>query len=131
MLNQHNPPEERVVYKTLSFKVIGCAQKVHCVLGPGFPESVYHKALCFELSNANIPFENEKAIDVFYHGQSCGEFRTDLVVNARIILELKALDRLNDNHVAQAISYLKASGLKLAILMNFGTQSLQTKRVVL
>ena len=129
--NESVIPKKQVFHKDLSFKVIGCAQKVHRILGPGFPESVYHKALCYELINTKIPFESEKIIEVFYDGKICGEFRADLVVEDKIILELKALDELNGSHIAQAISYLKATGLKLAILMNFGTEGLETQRVVL
>ena len=123
--------EDRVIYRELSYRVVGCGQKVHRALGPGFPESVYHKAMCYELIDAKIPFDSERAVDVRYLDKPCGQFRIDLLVNEQIILELKAMDRLNDTHLAQALSYLKASGLKLAILMNFGTASLETRRVVL
>ena len=124
-------PETQVHYRQLSFDVVECAQKVHRVLGPGFPESVYQKALSFELAKAKIPFEGQKAVEVFYEAILCGEFRMDIVVDERIVLELKALERLTDEHVAQALSYLKATGIKLAILLNFGAKSLETKRVVL
>ena len=107
-----------ILHKQLSYHVVGCAQRVHAALGPGFPEAVYHKALCCELMKAEIPFESEKQSEVFYAGVLCGQFRMDIVVDDRIILELKAL------------SYLKATGLKLAILINFGTQRLETQRVL-
>ena len=123
--------EDRVVYRELSFRVVGCGQKVHGALGPGFPEAVYHRAMCYELVDAQIPFDTEKAVEVDYLGKPCGQFRMDPLVNEQIIVELKAMDRLNDGHVAQAISYLRATQLKLAILMNFGTPSLETRRVVL
>jgi GxxExxY protein len=123
--------EDRVIYRELSFRVVGCGQKVHRELGPGFPESVYHKAMCYELVTAQIPFDTEKAVEVDYLGRPCGQFRMDLLVNDQIIVELKAADRLNDNHLAQALSYLKAARLKLAILMNFGATTLETRRVIL
>ena len=123
--------KKQIFHKELSFKVVECAYKVHRTLGPGFPEGVYQKALCYEMITAKIPFESEKAIEVFYDGKICGKFRTDLVVDNKIVLELKALDELNSNHISQAVSYLKATGLKLAILINFGTESLETQRVVL
>lgn len=123
--------EKQLLHSQLSYKIIGCAQKVHRVLGPGFPESVYHNSLCYELLDERIPFESEKTAEVYYGKRKCGEFRMDLVVDSRIILELKALERLNDNHMAQAMSYLKATGLRLALLINFGNRSLETKRVVL
>ncbi|MBL7133511.1 MAG: GxxExxY protein [Phycisphaerae bacterium] len=120
-----------IVHKELSFDVVGCAQRVHSALGPGFPEGVYHKALCHELMKCKIPFESEARAEVFYDSVLCGEFRTDIIVDGKIVLELKALDNLTDAHVSQAISYLKATGLNLAILLNFGTERLETKRVVL
>ena len=119
-----------IVHKQLSYDVVGCAQRVHSELGPGFPEGVYHKALCCELMKADIPFESEKQSEVFYAGVLCGQFRMDIVVDERIILELKALGQLTNDHLAQALSYLKATELKLAILINFGAQSLETKRVL-
>jgi len=122
--------EDKIVYRQLSFDVTGCAQRVHRALGPGFPESVYHKALCYELVDAGIPFESQKASEVFYEGKLCGEFRMDIVVDQKIILELKALARLTDDHMAQVISYVKATGHRRAILLNFGVKSLETQRIV-
>ncbi|HUT01705.1 MAG TPA: GxxExxY protein [Phycisphaerae bacterium] len=124
-------PGDRVYHRKLSFQVVGCAQKVHRTLGPGFPESVYQTALCHELATSQIPFDGEKTVEVFYDRVLCGRFRMDVVVDQKIVLELKALDKLTDDHVAQALSYLKATDLRLAILINFGTRSLETKRVVL
>ena len=121
----------KIIHKELSFEVVGCAQRVHSALGRGFTEGLYHKALCHELVKCKIPFESEAHAEVFYEGVLCGEFRMDMVVDQKIVLELKALDSLTDTHVWQAISYLKATGLKLAILLNFGTERLETKRVVL
>ena len=120
-----------ILHRDLSYKVLGCALRVHSALGPGFPESVYTKALHHELTKAAVPFETEKLARVSYDGVLCGEFRIDIVVDESIVLELKALAALNDEHLAQAISYLKATGLHLAILVNFGAKSLQTRRVVL
>ena len=123
--------DKDILHKELSYRVIGCAQRVHRELGPGFPEGVYHKALSHEMVQAEIPFETEEVVEVFYDGILCGEFRIDLLADERIVLELKALSALNDEHLAQAISYLKATGLSLAILINFGGKSLETRRVVL
>ena len=119
-----------ILHKQLSYDVVGCAQRVHSALGPGFPEAVYHKALCSELMKAGIPFESEKLSEVFYDGVLCGQFRMDIVVDNKIVLELKAMGQLTSDHVAQALSYLKATDLKLAILMNFGVATLETRRVV-
>jgi GxxExxY protein len=122
---------DRVYFRKLSYDAVGCAQRVHAALGPGFPEQVYHRAMCHELAKARIPFVSEKAVEVSYDGIVCGEFRMDLVVEDKIVLELKALEHLTDVHLAQALSYLKATALKLAMLINFGQKSLETKRVVL
>ena len=122
---------EGVVHRELSYRIVGCAQTVHRALGPGFPEGVYHRALCHELVRAGIPFETEKIVEVFYQRVLCGQFKPDLLVEEKVIVELKALQELNGDHLAQAIAYLKATNLNLAILINFGRSSLQTKRVVL
>ena len=115
----------------LTYQIIGCAQRVHRTLGPGFPENVYHKALCLELAKERVPFESEQVFEVYYEGRSVGAFRADVVVNEKVVVELKALGELDGNHLAQGISYLKATGLNVALLLNFGQKSLQTKRVVL
>jgi len=120
-----------IPHKQLSYELVGLAQKVHRVLGPGLPEAVYQRALCYEIAKSRIPFENEKKIEVWYESHLCGEFRLDLVVDGKIILELKAVDALCDAHTSQVLTCLKASGLRLAILMNFGGKSLETKRVLL
>ena len=120
-----------VLYPELSYVVTGCAQRVHRALGPGFPERVYQVALCRELAKAGIHFEAEKEHQVHYDGVLCGSFRADTVVEGAIILELEALDRLTSDHLAQALTYLKASGLRLALPINFGRRSLETQRVVL
>jgi GxxExxY protein len=114
----------------VTYKVIGCAQKVHAALGPGFPEVVYHKALCLALVRAKVPFENEKTFEVAYEGVICGEFRADLLVSGQVVVELKALAALNGDHMAQVLAYLKASRLKVGLLLNFGRRSLEVKRAV-
>jgi GxxExxY protein len=119
-----------ILHKELSYAVMKLAFKVHGALGPGFPERVYHVALCHELQKAGIPFESEKPLRVEYDGVFCGEFVPDVVVDGKIILELKAVESLSKAHAAQALSYLRASGLRVAILMNFGAVSLQSQRIV-
>jgi len=130
-MEKTNERQAELLHKDLSYKVVGCAQKVHRVLGPGFPESIYQRALCHELLLCKIPFDSQKETDVYYEGLLCGQFRMDVLVEGKVILELKAVDAMTDDHVSQAISYLKATGLRLAILMNFGKSRLQTKRVVI
>ena len=87
--------------------------------------------MCQELIRAEIPFDTEKGYEVEYEEACCGQFRADLVVADRVIVELKALAALNGEHLAQVLSYLKASGLHVGLLVNFGRKSLETKRVVL
>jgi len=123
--------ETGMQHEKISYAVIGAAQKVHGALGPGFPESVYHKAMCLELAKSKTPFESQKAFEVAYEGVTCGEFRADIVVSGAVVAELKALTALNGDHMAQVLAYLKASGLEVGLLLNFGRQSLEIKRVVL
>ena len=104
--------------------------EVHRVLGPGFLEAVYQKALVSELSLQGIRFEEFKQLPVYYKEKLVGNYEADIVVEDQIILELKSISALNDRHKAQAIHYLTATGLRLAILLNFGAPSLQHKRVV-
>ena len=120
-----------IVHKELSYRIVGCAQRVHRALGPGFPETVYHRALCHELVQARVPFETEKLVEVFYEGILCGQFKPDLLIEEKVLVELKALKELNGDHMAQAIAYLRATNLNLAILINFGRSSLETRRIVL
>ncbi len=119
-----------ILYKELSYAVIGAAMEVHRVLGPGFLEAVYQASLAHEMSLRNIQFEQFKCLPVTYKGMSVGNYEADFVVEDKIILELKAVTALHPQHEAQAIHYLTATGLRLAILINFGAQSLQYQRIV-
>lgn len=119
-----------LLHKELSFKLVGAAIEVHRVLGPGFLEVVYQKALASELALQNIRFEEYKQLPVFYKGNLVGTYQADILVADQIILEIKAVSNLNDRHRAQAIHYLASTGLQLALLLNFGSSSLQYKRVV-
>jgi GxxExxY protein len=89
---------------------------------------VYHRALCHALAMAKVPFQSQREYDVLYKGHVCGTFKPDIVVKEKIILELKATDSLCTQHEAQTLSYLKATGLRLAMLINFGETSLVVKR---
>jgi len=119
-----------LVHEDLSYEIIGCAQRVHAALGPGFPETVYHKALAHELIKAKIPFQSQAEFEVAYDSVVCGRFRADLFVKDRIILELKAVEALCKEHEAQALAYLKATGCRVALLLNFGEKSLTVRRFV-
>lgn len=104
--------------------------EVHRVLGPGFLEAVYQAALAHELTARGIRFEQLKRIPVTYKGQPVGNYEADFVVDDTVILEIKAVSRLHPAHEAQAINYLTSTGLRLVMLLNFGTRSLEHKRLV-
>ena len=112
----------------LTFSVIGAAQRVHAILGPGFTEAVYELALRKELSLRQVPFVSQQEFDVFYEGTLCGRYRTDMIVDKKVVVELKAVDKLAPEHKAQLVSYLKASGLMIGLLLNFGAVSLGVRR---
>ena len=109
----------------LTEQVIGSAIEVHRALGPGYLESTYSKALAIELRYRGIPFEKESFVSLNYRGETVGEGRLDFLVQDKLILELKAVDQLHPIHTAQAISYLKATGHKLALLINFNVPVLK------
>ncbi len=104
--------------------------EVHRVLGPGYLESVFQKALAHEMTLRLLPFEQFKRLPVIYKGVAVGDFEADFVVVEKIILELKAVTTFHPKHEAQAINYLAATGFKLAILLNFGADSLHYKRAI-
>jgi GxxExxY protein len=112
----------------LAGKVIGLAMKVHSALGPGFLESVYHKALVRELEKAGMQFESEKSLNVFYDGISVGEFAADFLVEGELIVELKAIQGLTTTHEVQTLNYLVATGKDIGLLINFGGEKLEFKK---
>jgi len=115
-----------------TFAIIGAAMTVHRELGHGFLENVYQAALAQEFTNLEIPFEAEKEIPVFYRGSPLSvSYRADFICHDNIIIELKALKNLSGHEDAQVINYLKATKFSRALLINFGTTSLQYKRFVL
>jgi GxxExxY protein len=115
----------------LTEAVIGCAFEVANVLGPGFLEKVYERALARELALHGVSAKSQISFPVCYKGQYVGEYLADLVVEEKLIVELKCVDRVANEHLAQCINYLKASGLRLALLLNFQRPRLEWKRVVL
>ncbi len=112
----------------LAGKVIGLAMKVHSALGPGFLESVYHKALAHELQKAGMPFESEKPLTVIYDGILVGEFVADLLIENELIVELKAIQNLATAHEVQVVNYLVATGKDVGLLINFGAERLEFKK---
>ena len=119
---------ERVMTET-----IGCAIRVHRVLGPGFLESIYRKAMCLELKASGMTYEAERPVSVRYRDMDITGQRVDLIVEAAIVVELKSVIRLDDVHRAQLISYLRTTGLRGGLLINFRVPVLRQglKRVVL
>ena len=119
-----------VVYKELSYQIMAAVFEVYNTLGFGFLEKVYERALLKELCLRGIPVEAQKEIKVFYKGEEVGAYFADLVVNDEILLELKAVESLNNIHKAQVLNYLKATGFKLGLLINFGRERVQYERLV-
>ncbi len=116
--------------RILSEQVIGCAIEVSNTLGAGFLESVYENALCEEMVRNGLHFQRQKSLQVKYKGKVVGNYIADFVVEDRLLLELKALSRLSGEHEAQVMNYLKASGLSVGLLFNFGVPKLSFKRIV-
>ncbi len=109
-------------------KIIGCAMKVHSTLGPGFLELVYQKALAHELAKAGLKVECGKPITVHYDSVVVGDFSADMLVENRVMLELKANQALAPANEAQLVNYLTATGVEIGLLLNFGAERLEFKR---
>jgi GxxExxY protein len=122
--------EDKIVYRELSYQIVGCAIAVHRTLGPGFPEAVYERALELEFGKQGLSFERQKSYRVTYEGKPVGDFRADFVVDGKVIVELKAVTEIPRVFERQVHSYLQVSGLRLGILINFGQEKLATKRIV-
>ena len=108
----------------LTEKIIGAAIEVHRILGPGLLESIYEEALAIELELRGIPFQRQVEIDVHYKGHAIKGQRLDLLIGGQVVVELKSVANLPDVAMAQVLSYLKASGLKRGLLLNFGAPKL-------
>jgi GxxExxY protein len=115
----------------LTGRIIGCAQTVLYGLGTGFVEKVYERALVYELGKAGLAASQQHPMTVRYDGIVVGEFTVDLLVEGSVLVELKAVKAIDDVHLAQCLNYLKASGLQLCLLLNFGKRQLEIKRIVL
>ena len=129
------PEEERnlanSIYPDETYAIVGAAMEVHKILGPGFSESIYQEALAIEFERQGIPFEKEKAIIVKYKDIDLhNTFRADFVCYQDIIVELKALESTTPEHRSQVINYLKATGFKLGLLINFGERQLYRRRII-
>jgi len=116
-------------YETETHKIIGCAMKVHSTLGNGFQEVIYQRALVIEMEKQGLGFKREMEISIYYDGIDIGTRRVDFFVEDQIMVELKAVIKLEDVHLAQAMSYCQAYSLPIGLLINFGAKSLEFKRV--
>ncbi len=110
-------------------KIIGAAMKVHSALGNGFQEIIYQRALVLEFNDVELKFAREQEMPIFYKNTQVGTRRVDFFVENKILVELKALTKLEDVHFAQAINYLEAFKIKTGLLINFGAKSLQFHRL--
>ena len=117
-------------YEELTHKIIGCAMKVHSTLGNGFQEVIYQRCLAIELKKADISFQREMEMPIFYDGHEVGTRRSDFIVDKKVLLELKAMITLEDVHLAQALNYLEAYRMDVGLLINFGARSLEFKRLL-
>jgi len=124
MINPAYPESE------LTAKIIGCAMEVHKVLGNGFQEVIYQRALDIEMARQGLRFVREQEMQIYYKGHDIGTRRVDFFVEDKVMVEIKAIIQLEDVHLAQAINYLEAYGIGVGLLLNFGAKSLQFKRVM-
>ena len=117
-------------YPDLTGRVIGCAMAVHSELGNGFQEVVYQRALAIEMRRKGISFSREHEMPIFYRGEQVGTRRVDFFVEEVVLVELKAVSRLDNSHLAQGLNYLEAFRLEVGLLVNFGATRLEFKRLM-
>ena len=117
-------------YSELTGNIIAAAFEVHNFMGCGFVESVYHRSLEFELSIRQIPFTSEKEMNIYYKIQKVGARRVDLFVYSKISVELKAVSSLDNTDLAQGINYIEAFNIDVGLLLNFGSKSLEVRRLL-
>lgn len=122
--------KEQYKYSELTGKIIGCAMEVHKRLGNGFQEVIYQRALEIEMKLTGIEFSREHEMPIFYRDEQIGTRRVDFLVGGLVSVELKALTKLEDVHLAQAINYLEAYNLEIGLLINFGAKSLEYRRLI-
>lgn len=127
------PVKESTALKQLTERIIGCAIEVHRQLGPGLLEGTYEAALCIELNNADLNHVRQPIFPVVYKGQTIGEYRLDLIVDDAVIVEIKSVERFDPIFAAQVLTYLRVTGKKVGLLMNFNSRLLRDgiKRFVL
>ena len=117
-------------HKQLTYDIIGIAMEVHTELGHGFAERVYENSLAYLLASENFIVKQQTELPVFFRGKQVGSYKTDLIVNDKVILELKAIQRISNIERAQTLNYLKATNIGLALIINFGRSRLEHERLV-
>ena len=120
-----------IIFKELSDKIIGYAITVHKIIGPGFLENVYEQSLCVELKLNNIPFTRQRIYSIFYKNNPVGTYIADIVVDSKIILELKSVPYINRNMEAQLLNYLHVSKIHVGYIINFRNAVIEFKRLIL
>lgn len=118
-------------FSEITNRIIKCAIEVHKSLGPGFLENIYENALTFELKQQGLRFEKQKLIPVIYKGELVGEQRLDLVVEDKVVIENKTVKEFDDIHQAQILSYLKATGKRIGLLLNYAKTKIEVKMIIL
>ena len=121
---------EKYIHSDITSEILNVAFEVHKIIGPGFVELVYLRSMIVECGLRSMEIDSEIELPIFYKNVRVGSRRADLLVKKKVIVELKAVVELNDNHLAQAINYLEAFDLEVGLLLNFGSKSLQYKRVI-
>lgn len=121
--------EKEKIDDDLTYKIIGCAMKVHATLGNGFQEVIYQRALAIKMKKKELLFSRELEVPIFYDGEHIGTRRVDFLVGNEVMIELKALTSLEDVHSAQGLNYLVAYKLDKGLLINFGAKSIEVKRL--
>jgi len=120
-----------LVDEDITYQIIGAALEVHRVLGSGFLESVYEEALCYELDRKSLPYERQASLDIRYKDLVfLNRFRADIVVDRKIIVEVKAIQRLTAIEDAQLLNYLRVTGIRVGLLFNFGASRLEFRRKI-
>jgi len=127
--NHENPVQTMDKINELTHKIIGCAMQVHRTLGNGFQEVIYQRALAIEFTHQGLEFAREMEMDLFYREQHIGTRRVDFFVEGQVMVEIKAIEKLEEVHKAQAINYCEAYNIANGLLINFGGKSLEFNRV--
>ena len=121
--------DNKMKYEEITKRIIGCAMRVHSILGNGFQEVIYQRAMAIEMTLEGLKFEREKEMPIHYKEHNIGTRRVDFFVEEKIMVELKAIIKLEDVHLAQGKNYLEAYNMEVGLLINFGAKSLEFKRL--